>query len=142
MSLGMSLIADLEKRQEELRRELASVGEMRPGFLAERYRKCGKPNCHCTQPGDPGHGPSFSLTRPVGGKTVTRIIPGGEAVERTKAQIAEYRRFRDLTRELIEVSERLCQARLKGGEEPVPQTAQKKTSKRGSNRKSSEKSID
>ena len=129
MSLGMASVADLEKRLEELRRELVCIGEMRRGSLTKRYRQCGKPNCHCAQPGDPGHGPSFSLTRQVDGKTVTRIIPAGEAVERTQAQIAEYQRFRGLTRELIEVSERLCQARLKRGEEPVPKTAQKKLPK-------------
>ena len=129
MSLGMASVADLEKRLEELRRELVCIGEMRRGSLTKRYRQCGKPNCHCAQPGDPGHGPSFSLTRQVDGKTVTRIIPAGEAVERTQTQIAEYQRFRGLTRELIEVSERLCQARLKRGEEPVPKTAQKKLPK-------------
>jgi hypothetical protein len=32
----------------------------------------------------------------VKGKTVTRIIPTGPAVERTRHQIAEYRRFRAL----------------------------------------------
>ena len=35
------------------------------------------------------------------GKTVTRIIPTGPAVERTQHQIAEYQRFRTLVRELV-----------------------------------------
>ena len=91
-----SQVDDLEKRRQELSRELASIGEMRPGSLVECYRKCGKSNCHCAQPGAMGHGPSFSLTRQVGGKPVTRIIPRGPAVGRTRAQIAECKRFREL----------------------------------------------
>jgi hypothetical protein len=62
---------------------------MRPGSLVKRYRACGKPTCHCAQKGDRGHGPSWSLTRPVAGKTVTKVIPPN-AVEATQAQFAEY----------------------------------------------------
>lgn len=118
-------IAELEKRREELRGRLAATGEMRPGSLTGRLRRCGKPNCHCAREGAAGHGPSWSLTRVVGGKTVTRIIPKS-AVELTRQQIAEYRAFRDLSRELIEVNERLCDARLRA------QRARREAEKRGS----------
>jgi hypothetical protein len=87
------------------------VGELRPGSLVGRYRRCGKPTCHCAREGDGGHGPSWSLTRAVGGRTVTRIIPA-DAVDRTRQQIAEYGRLRRLTGELVEVSEGLCDALL------------------------------
>jgi hypothetical protein len=79
--------------------------------LVERFRKCGKPTCHCTQPDSPGHGPSYSLTREVDGKTVTKIIPAS-AVQQTQQQIAEYKRFRDLARDFVEVSEKVCDAQL------------------------------
>jgi hypothetical protein len=104
---------------------LAQIDDLRPGFLTARFRKCGKPNCHCAQKDPLGHGPSYSLTHRVGGKTVTQVIPQGPAVERAKAQIAEYRRFRKLVRELITVSEQICSAQLR---DPgaVPATAAKK----------------
>ena len=70
---------------------MSTVADLRPGLVA--YRRCGKANCHCAQPGAPGHGPSFSLTRRVDDKTVTRIIPPGPAVEQTREQIAEYHRL-------------------------------------------------
>ena len=76
--------------------------------MVARYRKCGKPYCHCAKEGSRGHGPSWSLTRQVAGKTVTRIIPPA-AVAQTQAQIAECQRLRRLTGELIEVSDALCQ---------------------------------
>ncbi len=130
-----SEVAALEQRREELNRQLAQIGEMRPGSLVKRYRKCGKPNCRCARPGERGHGPSFSLTRQVEGKTVTRVIPAGAAVERTRAQIAEYRRFRRLVVELVEVSERLCQARLEAERKGAAQPVKKKPSEPASGKK-------
>ncbi len=104
---------ELRRRRDEIRDELARVGDLRPGSLVGRYRRCGKPNCRCAREGEEGHGPSWSLTRAVDGRTVTRIIPA-DAVERTRGQIAEHRRFRALAGELVEVSEELCDALLAG----------------------------
>ena len=103
----------LRLKRDHLLSELARVGDLRPGSLVERYRKCGKPSCHCAAKGVRGHGPSYSLTHPVKGKTTAHIIPRGSAVEHTREQIAEYHRFRDLVRSLIEVSERLCDLQLR-----------------------------
>ena len=104
-------VEELAKRQAEFRTALSQSTDMRPGSLVERYRVCGKPSCHCAQKGSRGHGPSWSLTRAVAGKTVTKVIPP-HAVDTTRAQIAKYRRFRAITKELVEVSEQLCDARL------------------------------
>lgn len=126
----------LEKRRERLLAALSAIGDLRPGSLTERYRRCGKPTCHCATEDAAGHGPSFSLSRQVHGKTVTRIIPAA-AVARTRAQIAECQRFRRLCSEIIEVSERLCDARLKRNQAAsATATAEKGGSKTRSKRKS------
>ena len=101
----------LEQRRTELKAKLAQVGELRPGSLVERYRRCGKVGCHCAATGAAGHGPSWSVTREVGGKTVTRVIPA-EAVAQTRQQVTEYQRFRGLVREMVETSAQLCDAKL------------------------------
>ena len=98
-----SQIAALEQRRPHLLGEIAATGEMRAGSRTARYRRCGTAGCHCAQPGDPGHGPVLSLTRQQGGKTITRIIPSHAAAE-TRARIAEHRRFRQLSKALVEVS--------------------------------------
>jgi hypothetical protein len=103
----------LEAKSSDLRAALARIGDMRPGSLSETYGKCGKPTCHCAQSGSPGHGPSWLLTRTVDGKTVAQRIPSGPAVEQSKQQVAEYKRFRELARELIEISDQICDLRLK-----------------------------
>jgi hypothetical protein len=129
---------ELERRRNEIREKLASIGDLRPGSLVGRYRKCGKPNCHCATEEGGGHGPSWSLTRQVGGKTVTRIIPAS-AVEQTREQIAEYQRLRKLTGELVDVSEELCEVKLAlpGASD---EAMKKGASKRASTRRSSPKS--
>jgi len=102
---------DLQRERSRLQHAFSQMDDLRPGSLVERFRKCGKPSCHCAKPDSPGHGPSYSLTREVDGKTVTKIIPA-LAVEQTQRQIAEYRRFRDLARDFVEVSEKVCDAQL------------------------------
>ena len=106
-------IDDLERHRDALSAELAAVGDFRPGSLVEMHRKCGKPTCHCARPGDAGH-PGWALMRKVRGKTVTRGVPRA-ALDETRAQVAEHRRFRALSRRLVEASEALCRARLAAG---------------------------
>ena len=107
-------IAALERQHAHLRSQFASIGEMRSGSLTERFRPCGKAGCHCAKPSDPGHGPVLSLTRKQAGKTVTRIIPAHAGSE-TQARLAEYRRFRQLSKMFIEVNDALSEARLATG---------------------------
>ena len=70
----------LRQQREQLKTQLATIGDMRPGSLVARYRKCGKASCRCAKKGAPGHGPSYSLTHAVKGKTITNVIPVGPAV--------------------------------------------------------------
>jgi len=129
-------LGKLTERLAELRAALAQLGDMRPGSLVERYRVCGKPGCHCARPGARGHGPSWSLTHQVAGTTVTKVIPAS-AVQITRAQIAEYRRFRALMKELVDVSERLCDQRLAQGRAASQEAAKKGASQKPSARRSS-----
>jgi hypothetical protein len=124
----MPTLKQLEAERERLKSKLAQVGDMRPGSLVERFRKCGKATCHCAQPASEAHGPSWSLTRAVGGKTVTKVIAPGSAVEQTKAQIAEYRRFRKVVQELIELSVQVCDQKLR--EQSAPSGGKKNGTRR------------
>jgi len=108
-----SELTALQLQRDQLKSQLSQIGEMRPGSLVARFRKCGKPSCHCAKKGSQGHGPSYSLTRPVAGKTVTRIIPAGPAVEQTRQQLEEYHRFRQMVQQLLNVSEQICDWQLR-----------------------------
>lgn len=101
----------LREHKDALIEQLAAIGEFRPGSLLARYRKCGKPTCHCAQEGDPGHGPSWSLTRHAAGKTVTKIIPPSH-VDQTNQQIDRYHQFQQVMHEYVETNVKLCDALL------------------------------
>ena len=128
----MPTSADLDAlvlRRDQLKSQLAQIGEMRPGSLVARFRKCGKSSCHCAKKGAPAHGPCYSLTHPVAGKTVTRIIPAGSAVEQTRHQLDEYHRFRELVQQLVAVSEQICDWQLRHPQ-PEAQAVKKNSARR------------
>jgi uncharacterized protein DUF6788 len=51
--------------------ELTSLGPALPGTLLNRYGRCGTPGCRCHTDPPTLHGPWWSWTRKVNGKTVT-----------------------------------------------------------------------
>ena len=61
-------LADLEARRTAVQLQIALLGDMRSGSITGTGGRCGNPNCHCHQAGDPGHGPYYRLTRKVNGK--------------------------------------------------------------------------
>src|SRR5580658_3571890 len=93
----------LESRRSELLLALAHLNDMRPGSIVGAVWRCGKPNCHCAQAEDPGHGPKLRLTYKRRGKTVTEALPTSAAVRKAQQEIAEFRRFQELSHELVEV---------------------------------------
>ncbi|MHB8302572.1 MAG: DUF6788 family protein, partial [Acidobacteriaceae bacterium] len=41
-----------------LLRQIASLGDFRPGSITTTTGRCGNPNCRCHRPNEPGHGPN------------------------------------------------------------------------------------
>lgn len=110
MAIDTSL-EELETRRDRLRTDLAEVGDFRPGSLSAVMRRCGKPNCACAAPDHPGHGPQHLLTRTVAGKTRTVHLRPGPDLDKARREVGNYKRFRSLVDELIEVNEAICVAR-------------------------------
>jgi hypothetical protein len=108
---GPDELAELERRREELYRELGQVGDFRRGSLNEVRRKCGKPNCACAAPDHPGHGPQWNLTRTVDGRTRAVHLKPGPELDKARREVAEHERFRDLIGRVTAVNEAICQAR-------------------------------
>lgn len=123
----------LESRRAELLRALANLKDMRPGSVVGAVFRCGKPGCHCARRGDPGHGPNLRLTYKWHGKTVTEALPTAASVRKAEREIAEFRDYQRLGRELVEVNEKIC--RLRPVEEP-PASEQEKKRQKPSTRKS------
>jgi hypothetical protein len=94
---------------------LASLGDFRRGSVSENYRKCGRPNCACAAPDHPGHGPRFLWTRSAGRrKTVGRQLAAAE-VEKVRREVARHAEFAAAVEQVIEVNEKICEARPAAG---------------------------
>ncbi len=104
-------LSALEMQRAIIQQQLAQLGDMRAGSITTTGGRCGNQRCHCHEQDDPGHGPFIRLTRKVNGKTVTETFPTPAALRKAQNEIAEYHRFRELSRDLLEVNEKICRAR-------------------------------
>jgi hypothetical protein len=99
------------------------------------WRRCGKQNCACAQPGHRGHGPQWNLTRRIGGKTVNVHLKPGPELEKAEREVAEHQRFAALVEEVSQVNEAICAARPAAGPAaPPPAEGEKGGSRRTSRR--------
>jgi hypothetical protein len=64
-------LATLEQQRTAILSQILHLGDFRSGSITAISGRCGKPNCHCHQPGQPAHGPNYRLTKKVNGKTVS-----------------------------------------------------------------------
>ena len=60
MNIQKEPTAALRKRRNVLVRQLPPLQAVLRGSLIERYKRCGKPGCKCTD--GPGHGPKYYLS--------------------------------------------------------------------------------
>jgi hypothetical protein len=117
-------LAALEARRTATQLQISRLGDMRSGSISTTGGKCGNRRCHCHQRNDPGHGPFFRLTRKVNGKTVTETFATPAALRKAQREVEEFHRFRQLSRELLEVNEQICRLR------PVDETLTPQEKKR------------
>lgn len=91
MRLDEQTKAEAERLADEISR-VARRGPALPGTLLERRTRCGRPGCKCG--GDPPvpHGPYWSWTRKIAGKTQTRYL--------NDDQRADYQEWFDTAKQL------------------------------------------
>ena len=101
----------LLQQRDSILNAIVSVGDFRSGSITTTSGKCGKPNCRCHRPNDPGHGPNYRLTRKQRGKTVTETFASPAELRKAQSEVEAFHRFLSLSRELLEVNEKICRAR-------------------------------
>jgi len=101
----------LEMQRATIQLQITRLGDMRAGSITTTGGRCGKPHCHCHEKDDPGHGPFYRLTRKVDGKSVTETFSTPAALRKAQSEIEEHHRFRELSRDLLEVNEKICRVR-------------------------------
>jgi hypothetical protein len=104
-------LATLEHLRSSILTQILELGDLRSGSITAIHGRCGKPNCHCHQPDQPGHGPNFRLTRKIDGKTVSESFSSAAELRKAQREVEAFHRFRQLSQELLEVNEKICRAR-------------------------------
>ena len=110
MTIPKSL-ESLEQKRANITNQIAALGDLRCGSITSTTGQCGKPNCHCHQPKDPGHGPNLRMTYKLNGKTVTESLPDQAATRKAEREIAEFRKLQGLHKDFVEVNAQICQMR-------------------------------
>jgi hypothetical protein len=117
-------LESLEHQRAALAFEITSLGDLRCGSITPTGGRCGKANCHCHRPGEPGHGPHLRLTYKLRGKSVTESLADPAAVRKVETEIAEFRKFDDLRKRFLAVNAEICRLR------PVEETLTPQEKKR------------
>lgn len=100
----------LELRRMELHRRLQEIGDFRRGTVSANLRKCGKKNCACAKAGHPGH-PQYLWNTTRGSRSEARSLRMGPQVEKYEREVDNYRLFLEITRELVDINEKICDLR-------------------------------
>ena len=92
----------LKKKRARLVERFPGSERLLRGSLIERFKKCGKPGCHCVN--GQGHGPAYYLSVTVGtGKTRSYYVP--VRLRRVVAKhLRNYKELRQLAEQLIEIN--------------------------------------
>lgn len=101
----------LAAKIEDLKRQLAALGEMRPGSLSTQYNVCGSPGCRCKALPPKRHGPYYQVSYTRKGKSGTRFVRK-EDLPSIRQQLKNYARMRALVDRWIELATKLSDLRL------------------------------
>jgi hypothetical protein len=104
-------LSALEQERATILAQMLELGDFRSGSITAIRGRCGKANCRCHQPGQPDHGPNYRLTRKVNGKTLSETFSSAAEFQKAQREVETFHRFRELSRQLLEVNEKICRAR-------------------------------
>jgi hypothetical protein len=96
-----------EHRRQAILDQIAQLEFCLPGTLTERHTRCSSPGCRCHSNPPKLHGPYYSWTRKINGKTVTRTLTPDQA-RRYGPWFQDARQLRALTAELETLSLKLA----------------------------------
>jgi hypothetical protein len=104
-------LATLEQQRSAIVSQVLELGDFRSGSITTIMGRCGKPKCRCHRPGQPAHGPHYRLTRKVNGGTVSETFSSPPELRKAQREVEAFHRFRELSRQLLAVNEKICRAR-------------------------------
>jgi hypothetical protein len=101
--------ADLRKRRCKLLNDLPSFDRILRGSLVERYKRCGRPGCHCAN--NRGHGPKYYLSVSVTGQRPQMDYVPNASQAVVKEYLANFHKVREVLGEICAINTELLRRR-------------------------------
>ena len=99
----MATEAELSRRIERVKAQLAELGDLRPGTLSEQYNVCRTTGCRCKAEPPQKHGPYHQLSYTRHGRSRSETVRP-EDLPAVRAQIHNYQTLRDLIDQWIDAA--------------------------------------
>jgi hypothetical protein len=103
--------SQIERRIEKIKRDLAALGDLRPGSLSTQYNVCGTPGCRCKAIPPEKHGPYYQISYTRKGKSGTKFVRK-EELPVIRKQLKNYESMRKLVDLWIDLATELSILRL------------------------------
>lgn len=100
----MASLENMEKERDLLKKEMLKIGDMRRGSVTEQFLAV-------KQKGKKApvlRGPYYTYTRKEGGKTIGFRLNEKAELEKYRRETGNFRKFQEISRELIETNEKIC----------------------------------
>lgn len=104
-------INTLRRRQKTLLRSLPDLTAVLRGSLIERYKRCGKSGCSCSQ--GRGHGPKYYLSVSKPRQRPEMDYVPQDYLEKVKEHLDNFRKTKLILEELCEINRELLRRREK-----------------------------
>ena len=102
-------IADLRKRRRKLLAGLPPLERIMRGSLVERFKRCGRPGCYCTN--DRGHGPKVYLSVGVSGERPQIDYVPNASHDEVRELIGNFNKVREVLNEVCAINTELLRRR-------------------------------
>jgi hypothetical protein len=101
----------IERQIEKLKRQLAALGDLRPGSLSTQFNVCGSPGCRCKATPPEKHGPYYQVSFTRKGKGSSKFIRK-EDLPAIRKQLKNYETIKILVDQWIDLATVLSNLRL------------------------------
>ena len=109
--MELSREAQLERQIEKVKRDLAALGDLRPGSLSTQYNVCGTLGCRCKADPPKKHGPYYQVSFSRKGKSSSKFVKQ-EDLPAIRKQLKNYERMKELMDHWIDLATELSNLRL------------------------------
>jgi len=100
---------DLRERRRRLLADLPPMTRVLRGSLIERYKRCGRPGCHCAE--GTGHGPKRYLSVSATGKRPQMDYVPNTAVDEVSEYLSNFNHVREVLNEICAINVELLRRR-------------------------------